>query len=68
MTRKPQPTCPDCEVPMESGRMMIPYASQLVHWITGDQKPHWLLGLKAAQKTVIEAFRCPHCGLVRNYA
>ena len=70
------PNCPDCKMSMEEG-----YALELGHynapavscWYPG--LPKWVSGFLGTRldylpgrRLAIESFRCPQCGLLREYA
>jgi len=66
------PSCPDCHVAMETGFVPDHYA-QIIrsHWHPGTATHKTFLGnLKLDQEAMlpIVAFRCPQCGLLKEYA
>lgn len=70
------PNCPDCNVPMEEGYILEfghYNAPSVSSWNAGVPKlVSWFLGTRLevgyGKQLPIESFRCPQCGLLREYA
>lgn len=68
-----QPECPSCKE-----RMLEGYLLDLGHadrrrpsqWVEGSPKKSFWRGLEFDERTkrTVVAFRCPRCGLLREYA
>lgn len=69
---EPTHTCPDCHAEMESGFIPDHYAQTIrSHWHPGPGTDKTFLGnLKLDSNLMIPivAFRCPGCGLLRQFA
>lgn len=64
--------CPDCNVGLEIGFIPDHYA-QIIrsHWHPGTGKDKTFVGnlkLEGRSMIPITAYRCPQCGLLRQYA
>jgi len=69
---EPTRTCPDCNAEMETGFIPDHYA-QIIrsHWHPGTATDKTFTGnLKLNRDSMIPitAFRCPKCGLLKQYA
>lgn len=64
--------CPDCGVEMEAGFIPDHYAQTIrSHWHPGPGTETTFLGnlkLDGVAMIPIAAYRCPRCGLLRQYA
>ena len=74
-----QPTCPDCNVEMESGFIPDSSFDRVVQtcWHRGSPQNQRILGLKTPSGAIkfepkemlgITTYRCTSCGLLRSYA
>ena len=65
-------TCPDCHEDMERGFIPDHYATTIrSHWHPGPGTDKTFLGevkLEGKLMIPIVAFRCPKCGLLRQFA
>jgi hypothetical protein len=66
------PPCPDCDVEMEMGFIPDHYA-QIIrsHWHPGPGTDKTLMGNLQLDRNMmipIVAFRCPQCGLLKQFA
>jgi hypothetical protein len=70
---KTEPDCPSCKERMVEGYLLdLAHGHQRhpAQWVEGAPKKSFWMGLDIkgrAQRTVV-AFRCPRCGLLREYA
>lgn len=73
------PKCPDCATEMEPGAIIDRghgNTEAAARWVEGGETKTWsFLGIKTTSLAVsghevrtIQSFRCPRCGLLRNYA
>jgi len=70
---KPDPRCPACRESMEAGFILdhTQHSSSTVsNWVEGQPvKSFWTgLKIKDREQHPITSYRCPHCGLLQNYA
>ena len=68
--RPRRPTCPDCREPMERGYSPDWNLSGAAVWIEGAPETSALATLKTRGRALrpIVSWRCPACGLLREYA
>lgn len=66
------PQCPFCRERMERGFMLDGQHGTLTNakWIAGEPEKSFWTGVKVKGKkqVPIQAFRCPRCGFLANYA
>lgn len=71
---KIDPKCPSCGVLMEEGyildHMYGEGLKKAAEWVEGRPVRTFWGGLKTnkAHKAAVQSFRCPNCGLLREYA
>jgi hypothetical protein len=68
------PRCPDCDVLMEEGFILDSIRGEGVkkaaEWVEGPPVRAFWGGVKTEnrQRYEVQSFRCPKCGLLREYA
>ena len=68
------PKCPTCDVSLAEGyildNMYGEGARKPAEWVEGKPLRYWWGGLKTSgrRKLAVSSFRCPRCGLLREYA
>ncbi len=70
---QPQPNCPSCRERMEAGFVLDTGhggSRKEAKWIEGQPEKSFWVGIKIEGKKQfpIQAFRCPRCGMLVNYA
>jgi hypothetical protein len=71
---KIEPKCPACDVLMEEGyildNMYGEGMKKAAEWVEGRPVRSFFGGVKTSKvhKCPVQSFRCPKCGLLREYA
>jgi hypothetical protein len=70
---QPEPKCPDCKTAMVEGEVLYTpngLAQYAVEWLEREPERSGLAALKPSSKhrRKLASYRCPECGLLREYA
>jgi hypothetical protein len=71
---QPNPVCPTCAVHLEEGYILDNMYGEgmrkAAEWVEGQPVMAFFGGVKTKHKNVwpVRSFRCPKCGLLREYA
>ena len=70
---KPEPECPDCRIAMVEGEVLYTpngLAHHAVEWLEREREQGALAALRPSSKyrRKLASYRCPECGLLKDYA